>query len=114
MYYYKENLDIAKNRKLYENMIDMEHHIVKIDKEINWNYLYKLIEPYYRSTVGRPSIDPLILVKILLIQYIEGFRPVRFTCKQVKQNATYRWFLGFHLIEKYLVIRLFQSFLIIV
>jgi transposase len=94
MYYYQENLDITKNRKFYDNMIDVEHHIVKIDNEINWNYLYKLIEPYYRSTVGRPSIDPLILVKILLIQYIEGFRSVRFTCKQVKQNATYRWFLG--------------------
>ncbi|WP_088037607.1 IS1182 family transposase [Gottfriedia acidiceleris] len=100
MYYYQENLDIAKNRKLYENMIDVEHHIVKIDKEINWNYLYQLIEPYYRSTVGRPSIDPLILVKILLIQYIEGFRSVRFTCKQVKQNATYRWFLGISLDRK--------------
>jgi len=86
MYYYQKNLGIAKNRKMYENMIDIEHHIVIIDKEINWNYLYQLIEPYYRSTVGRPSIDPLILVKILLIQYIEGFLSVRFTCKQVKQN----------------------------
>ncbi|WP_414674113.1 transposase [Lysinibacillus sp. UBA6686] len=33
-------------------------------------------------------------MKILLIQYLEGFRSVRFTCKQVKQHVTYRWFLG--------------------
>ncbi|MFP3126203.1 transposase [Ectobacillus funiculus] len=33
-------------------------------------------------------------MEILLIQYIEGFRSVRFTCKQVQQNITYRWFLG--------------------
>ncbi|WP_412097856.1 transposase [Bacillus mycoides] len=40
--------------------------------------------------MGRPSVVPLIIVKILLIQYVEGFRSFRFTCKQVKQNATYR------------------------
>ncbi|OLN21138.1 hypothetical protein BTO30_16505, partial [Domibacillus antri] len=55
---------------------------------------------YYPHQIGRPSKDPVVLVKILMIQYLEGFRPVRFTCSQVKQNATYRWFLGIPLEEK--------------
>ena len=50
--------------------------------------------------LGRRTKDPIVLVKILLIQYLEGFRSVHFTCKQVKQNATYRWFLGISPQEK--------------
>jgi len=41
-----------------------------------------------------------MLMKILLIQYLKGFRSVRFTCKQVKQHAMYRWFLGISPTEK--------------
>ncbi|MDH2882640.1 transposase, partial [Bacillus cytotoxicus] len=94
MFYNQKNLEITQNRKFYEAMYDQDHHLVRIEKEISWNIVYKLVKPFYQSPVGRPSVDPLIIVKILLIQYVEGFRPVRFTCKQVKQNATYRWFLG--------------------
>lgn len=94
MYYYQQNLDITKNREFYEEMYDKAHDLVKIEQNVNWNIVYKLVEPYYQSSVGRPSVDPLIIIKILLIQYLEGFRSVRFTCKQVRQNTTYRWFLG--------------------
>ncbi|MGI2721686.1 transposase, partial [Bacillus cytotoxicus] len=94
MFYNQKNLEITQNRKFYEAMYDQDHHLVRIEKEMNWNIVYTLVKPFYQSPVGRPSVDPLIIVKILLIQYVEGFRSVRFTCKQVKQNATYRWFLG--------------------
>ncbi|WP_242161705.1 IS1182 family transposase [Bacillus cereus group sp. BfR-BA-01522] len=94
MFYNQKNLEITQNRKFYEAMYDQNHHLVRIEKEMNWNIVYTLVKPFYQSPVGRPSVDPLIIVKILLIQYVEGFRSVRFTCKQVKQNATYRWFLG--------------------
>lgn len=100
MYYYQQNLDIMKNREFYEGIYDKSYDVVKIEKHFNWNIVYELIKPYYRSDVGRPSTDPLILVKILFIQYLEGFRSVRFTCKQVKQNITYRWFLGVSMTDK--------------
>ncbi|MCM3655627.1 transposase, partial [Metabacillus litoralis] len=58
------------------------------------------LEAFYPHRIGRPTKDPIMLVKILLIQYLEGFRSVRFTCNQVKQNATYRWFLGISSQEK--------------
>ncbi|PEK96312.1 hypothetical protein CN600_05215 [Bacillus mycoides] len=89
-FYNQQNFEITQNRKFYEAMYDQDHHLVRIEKEMNWNIVYKLIKPFYQSPVGRPSVVPLIIVKILLIQYVEGFRSVRFTCKQVKQNATYR------------------------
>jgi len=58
------------------------------------------LEVFYPYSIGRPTKDPIMLMKILLIQYLKGFRSVRFTCKQVKQHAMYRWFLGISPTEK--------------
>lgn len=85
---------MTENRKHYELMYDRIHTLVKIEKIMHWSLVYRYIKPFYSSHIGCPTIDPLIFVKILLIQYMEGLRSVRFTCKQVQQNITYRWFLG--------------------
>ena len=94
MYAFYSRKEIETNRKSYEMMYDASHHIVKIDAVMDWDFVSRKLAAYYPSQIGRPSKDPIILVKILLIQYLEGFRSVRFTCKQVQQNATYRWFVG--------------------
>lgn len=94
MYHYEQNLTMTENRKQYEEMYDATHVLVRIEKEMDWTIVYEYLEPFYPSKVGLPTIDPLILVKILLIQYIEGFRSVHFTCKQIQPNIAYRWFLG--------------------
>ncbi|ENQ3077832.1 transposase, partial [Bacillus cereus] len=91
---------VEENRKYYEMMYDASHHLVKIDQVMDWNFVTRKLEVFYPHRIGRPTKDPIMLVKILLIQYLEGFRSVRFTCKQVKQNATYRWFLGISPKEK--------------
>lgn len=97
MYFYRSNLEIQENRRAYESMVDSNHVLVQIDRFMDWNHVYRLLQPFYSMNTGRPSIDPLILVKILMIQYLEGFRSVRFTCKQIQQHMTYRWFLGLSL-----------------
>lgn len=86
--------ELKKNRKAYEKIYDKRHLLVQIDKVMDWDYVYSLLKPFYSEDKGRPSLDPLMLVKILIIQYVEGFRSVRFTCKQIDQHITYRWFLG--------------------
>src|SRR3954451_9126814 len=75
-------------------MYDTSHHLVKMDQVIDWTSISKKLEAFYPHQVGLPTKDPILLVKILMIQYLEEFRSVRFTRKQVQQNATYRWFLG--------------------
>lgn len=91
---------VEENRKYYEMMYDASHHLVKIDQVMDWDFVTRQLEVFYPHRIGRPTRDPIMLVKILLIQYLEGFRSVRFTCNQVKQNATYRWFLGISPKEK--------------
>jgi transposase len=100
MYVTYSRQEIEVNRKSYEMMYDASHHLVKLDPVMDWDFVSKQLEVFYPHCIGRPTKDPIVLVKILLIQYLEGFRSVRFTCNQVKQNATYRWFLGISPQEK--------------
>lgn len=75
--------------------------LLQLDQVIDWRWVCKGILSYYpERRIGRPTIDPIFLLKILAIQHFEGFRSVRFTCKQVRANATYRWFLGISPFQK--------------
>lgn len=86
--------ELKSHRSMYEKSYDATHHLKKIDEVVDWTFIRKSLRRYYSQDQGRPSYDPLILVKILFIQVVEGFRSVRMTCRQVDQHYTYRWFLG--------------------
>jgi transposase len=57
------------------------------------------VRPLYCDDNGRPSIDPVVLFKIVLIQYLFGIRSMRQTIKEIEVNMAYRWFLGYDLTE---------------
>ena len=52
------------------------------------------MEERYCPDHGRPGIDPVVLIKVVLIQFLFGIRSMRQTCKEIEVNAAYRWFLG--------------------
>lgn len=56
-----------------------------------------LVEPYYCEDNGRPSVDPVVLVKIVLLQHLFGIPSMRRTISEIEVNVAYRWFLGFDL-----------------
>src|SRR5690606_35236262 len=58
-----------------------------------------LVKDMY-SEVGRPSIDPVILIKLTFIQYTFGIRSMRQTIEELKTNMAYRWFLGYGFHDK--------------
>ena len=72
---------VEQNRAFYLHMYDASHQLVKIDQVMDWYHLYHKLKPFYPKQIGRPTVDPIVLVKILMIQTLEGFRSVRFTCK---------------------------------
>jgi transposase len=86
--------EVKQNRAFYLNAYDPKHELVNLDNQMNWHHLFHKLSKFYPKQNGRPSVDPIILSKILMIQSLEGFRSVRFTCKQIQQNMMYRWFLG--------------------
>ena len=66
----------------------------KIDKAINWNFIYDLVMDKYCHDNGRPSLDPVLLIKLVFIQYLYGIKSMRQTIEEIEVNVAYRWFLG--------------------
>ncbi len=77
-----------------EQLVPQDHLLRKIDSLIDFNFIYDLVEDKYCPDNGRPSIDPVTLIKIPLIQYMYGIRSMRQTIKEIEVNMAYRWFLG--------------------
>ncbi|WP_442859734.1 transposase [Anaerovorax sp. IOR16] len=81
------------------SLVPQDHIIRKIDTAINLSFIYDLVKDLY-SDVGKESIDPVVLIKITLIQYTFGIRSMRQTIKEIQTNVAYRWYLGYSLEEE--------------
>jgi len=77
-----------------DQLVPEDHLLRKIDKYIDFSFIYELVEDKYSADRGRPSLDPVMLIKIPLIQYLYGIKSMRQTIKEIEVNMAYRWFLG--------------------
>lgn len=97
--------DLEKNRDqiqifCIDDLVPQDHLLRIIDKAIDWTFIYDLVKDTYSSETGRPSIDPVLLIKIPLVQYLYGIKSMRQTIKDIEVNLAYRWFLGLDMTEK--------------
>ena len=83
-----------------EDLVPKDHLLRKIDRAIDWSFIYDLVEDKYCLDNGRPSINPVTLIKIPMIQYLYGIKSMRQTIKEIEVNVAYRWFLGLDLKDK--------------
>lgn len=83
-----------------ESLVPKDHLLRKIDAAVDWERLYEMVEPLYSEDNGRPSVDPVVLVKMVLIQHLYGLSSLRRTAEEVYLNNAYRWFLGYTLQEE--------------
>lgn len=91
--------NIEKNRTqiqmfCIDDLVPQNHLLRIIDKAIDWTFIYDLVEDKYSHDNGRPSMDPVSLIKIPFIQYLYGIRSMRQTIKEIEVNVAYRWFIG--------------------
>ena len=77
-----------------EEIVPQDSLFRKIDKYIDFTFIYDEVKDLYCDNNGRPSIDPVVLFKIVFIQALDGIKSMRQTCKKIKVDAEYRWFLG--------------------
>jgi transposase len=82
-----------------DDMVPQNHMLRLIDRAINWNFIYDLVEDKYCMDNGRPSMDPVMLIKIPFIQYLYGIKSMRQTIKEIEVNVAYRWFLGLDMLD---------------
>src|SRR5215472_9354142 len=74
-----------------ERHVPSDHLLRKIDRFVDLSEVRAHLEPYY-SEVGRPSIDPELMIRMLIVGYCFGVRSERRLCEEVHLNLAYRWF----------------------
>ena len=77
-----------------EELVPEDSLFRKIDACIDFTFIYEEVKDLYCCTNGRPSIDPVVLFKLVFIEALEGLKSMRKTCEKIKVDAEYRWFLG--------------------
>jgi len=74
-----------------ERHVPDNHLVRKIDRFVDLSEVRTHLEPYYSET-GRPSIDPELMIRMLIVGYCFGIRSERRLCDEVHLNLAYRWF----------------------
>ena len=82
-----------------DNYISQDHFLRQIDHILDLSELRRHLAPYYSHT-GRPSIDPELIIRMLIIAYCFGIRSERRLCEEVHLNLAYRWFCRLGLEEQ--------------
>ena len=81
-FFYAFNLD---------EVVPPDHLVRQIDGVLDLSWVHKELAPYYSHT-GRPSIDPVLMIRMLLVGYVFALRSERRLCSEVQVNLAYRWF----------------------
>ena len=83
-----------------EGIVPKDHLLRKVEKVMDYEWIYARMKPYYCADNGRPGTDPVVLIKMVLIQHLFGIPSLRQTYREIQVNVAYRWFLGYNLLEE--------------
>ncbi|MBQ1403601.1 MAG: transposase, partial [Oscillospiraceae bacterium] len=81
-------------------LVPQDHLLRKIEKVMDYDWLYERLDPYYCHDNGRPGTDPVVLIKMVLIQHLYGIPSLRQTYQRIQDTLSYRWFLGYGLLDE--------------
>ena len=71
-----------------DDLVPQDHLVRKIDAALDFEFIYPIVEATY-SDLGRPSIDPVILIKLVFIQYLFGMQPEAVYRRQLHSQEGY-------------------------
>src|SRR4051795_9151275 len=74
-----------------DDAVPEDHLVRKIDTALDLSWLRSELAPHY-SSIGRPSIDPELMIRMLVVGYVFAIRSERLICREVQVNLAYRWF----------------------
>ena len=87
----RETLELI-NTEMY---VPQDHLLRKIDAAVDFMHVYDFVEDLYSPNKGRPSTDPVVLFKMVLLQHLYGLPSLRRVAEEVEMNIAYKWFLGY-------------------
>src|SRR6201987_3591555 len=82
-----------------ESVVPEDHQVRRIAVVLDLSWVRAKLAPYYSHT-GRPSIDPELMIRMLILGYVFAIRSERLLCREVQVNLAYRWFCGLGLEDK--------------
>jgi transposase len=74
-----------------DQVVPPDHLVRQIDAVVDLGWVHRELAPYYSHT-GRPSIDPELMIRMLIVGYVFALRSERRLCAEVQVNLAYRWF----------------------
>src|ERR1700751_4333775 len=82
-----------------DEVVPDDHLARKIASVLDLSWVHGELTPHY-SPIGRPSIDPVLMIRMLIIGYVFAIRSERALCREVQVNLAYRWFFGLRIEDK--------------
>ena len=82
-----------------EAVVPDDHHVRGIAAVLDLSWVRAELAPHYSHT-GRPSIDPELMIRMLILGYVFAIRSERALCREVQLNLAYRWFCGLGIEDK--------------
>src|ERR1043166_4160141 len=82
-----------------EDVVPSDHRVREIAAVLDLSWVHGELAPYY-SNLGPPSIDPVLMIRMLIVVYVFAIRSERLLCREVQVNLAYRWFCGLSIEDK--------------
>jgi transposase len=82
-----------------EEVVPDDHLVRAIARVLDLSWVRAELAPHYSHT-GRPSVDPVLMVRMLIVGYVFAIRSERVLCREVQLNLAYRWFCGLGIEDK--------------
>jgi transposase len=82
-----------------EEAVPDDHVVRQVAAVLDLSWVYSELAPFYPK-IGRPSIDPVLMIRMLVIGYVFAIRSERALCRDVQVNLAYRWFCTLSIEDK--------------
>src|ERR1700752_1008811 len=82
-----------------DTVVPADHLVRQIDGVLDLDWVHKELASYYSHT-GRPSIDPALMIRMLIVGYVFAIRSERRLCSEGQGNLAYRWFCKLGIADK--------------
>ena len=83
-----------------EDLVPEDHFLRKIEATLDLSFVYEETTPLYSRKYGRPPIDPVVMVKYLLVGFLYGIASERQIEQRIQTDVALRWYLGLDLFER--------------
>ena len=93
-------MQLAMHMVTIEDLMPREHFLRKLEAALDLSFVYEEAAPLYSKKYGRPAIDPVVIVKYLLVGFLYGIPSERQIERRVQTDIALRWYLGLDLFDR--------------